>query len=103
MCWLLALVEPERTADLDAFLDGKDVVDLLRRCPGIVADAKTLVSILPPLALRLYSISSSQLAFPEEVPQALLLQATDLVQQPTSWRLVASYRLLQTDCVEKLR
>ena len=64
---LLGLVAPERSAELDAFLHGKDVVDLLRRCPGAVADARTLVSILPPLAPRLYSISSSLLAFPDEV------------------------------------
>ena len=64
---LLALCEPERSAELDAFLYGKDVVDLLQRCPGVVSDARTLVSILPPLAPRLYSISSSPLAFPDEV------------------------------------
>jgi sulfite reductase (NADPH) flavoprotein alpha-component len=64
---LLALSEPECTADLDAFLHGKDVVDLLQRCPGVVTDARTLVAILPPLAPRLYSISSSPLAFPDEV------------------------------------
>ena len=64
---LLALCEPECSADLDAFLHGKDVVDLLQRCPGLVSDARTLVSILPPLAPRLYSISSSPLAFPDEV------------------------------------
>jgi sulfite reductase (NADPH) flavoprotein alpha-component len=64
---LLELVDPERSADLDAFVYGKDVVDLLHRCPGVVADARALVSILPPLAPRLYSISSSQLAFPDEV------------------------------------
>jgi sulfite reductase (NADPH) flavoprotein alpha-component len=64
---LLALVAPERSAELDAFLHGKDVVDVLCRCPGAVADARTLVSILPPLAPRLYSISSSLLAFRDEV------------------------------------
>ena len=64
---LLSLVAPERSPDLDAFLYGKDVVDLLRHYPGVVRDARTLVSILPPLAPRLYSISSSQLAFPDEV------------------------------------
>jgi sulfite reductase (NADPH) flavoprotein alpha-component len=64
---LLSLVAPERSPDLDAFLYGKDVVDLLRQYPGVVRDARTLVSILPPLAPRLYSISSSQLAFPDEV------------------------------------
>jgi len=64
---LLALTDPERGAELDAFLHGKDMVDLLRRCPGVVSEARTLVSILPPLAPRLYSISSSPLAFPEEV------------------------------------
>jgi len=64
---LLALTAPERSADLDRFLHGKDVVDLLRRFPGVVGDAQTLVSILPPLAPRLYSISSSPLAFPDEV------------------------------------
>jgi len=64
---LLALTAPEGSAELDAFLHGKDVVDLLRRFPGVVCDANTLVSILPPLAPRLYSISSSPLAFPDEV------------------------------------
>jgi sulfite reductase (NADPH) flavoprotein alpha-component len=64
---LLALIAPDRGAELDRFLHGKDVIDLLRRCPGAVADARTLVSILPPLAPRLYSISSSLLAFPDEV------------------------------------
>jgi sulfite reductase (NADPH) flavoprotein alpha-component len=64
---LLALTAPERSAELDAFLRGKDVVDLLHRFPGVVRDASTLVSMLPPLAPRLYSISSSLLAFPDEV------------------------------------
>ncbi len=64
---LHALVQPEQTAALDQFLYGKDVVDLLHRWPGVIRDARTLIDILSALAPRLYSISSSPLAFPDQV------------------------------------
>lgn len=64
---LHALVQPEQSIALEKFLYGKDVVDLLQRWPGVVRDAQALIDLLPPLAPRLYSISSSLLAFPDEV------------------------------------
>jgi sulfite reductase (NADPH) flavoprotein alpha-component len=64
---LQALVQPEQSAALEQYLYGKDVVDLLQRYPGVVSNAQTLVNLLPPLAPRLYSISSSLAAFPDEV------------------------------------
>ena len=64
---LQVLVQPEQAAALDRFLYGKDVVDLLQRWPGVIRDARTLIDILPPLSPRLYSISSSLVAFPDEV------------------------------------
>jgi sulfite reductase (NADPH) flavoprotein alpha-component len=64
---LHALVKPERGPALERFIHGRDIVDLLTRWPGMVGDARALVDLLPPLAPRLYSISSSSLAFPDEV------------------------------------
>jgi sulfite reductase (NADPH) flavoprotein alpha-component len=64
---LRALVRPEQSVALERYLYGKDIIDLLQRYPGVVSDAQTLVNLLPPLAPRLYSISSSLAAFPDEV------------------------------------
>lgn len=64
---LCALTEPDQSAALQEFLQGKDPVDLLQSHRGAVRDAQSLVNMLPPLKPRLYSISSSQAAFPDEV------------------------------------
>ena len=64
---LQALVAPERSAELQQFLEGKDIVDLLQCNPRAIDEAQTLVSLLPALKPRLYSICSSQAAFPGEV------------------------------------
>jgi sulfite reductase (NADPH) flavoprotein alpha-component len=64
---LQTLVERDQSAALDQYLYGKDILDLLQEYPGIVRDAQVLVDLLPPLKPRLYSISSSLAAFPEEV------------------------------------
>ena len=64
---LQLLAQREQSAALNEFLYGKDVVDLLQDYPGTVPDAQSLVDLLPPLKPRLYSISSSLLAHPEEV------------------------------------
>jgi sulfite reductase (NADPH) flavoprotein alpha-component len=64
---LQSLVQPERSADLDRYLYGLDAVDLLARMPSAVPDAQALVDLLPALAPRLYSISSSLAAHPHEV------------------------------------
>jgi sulfite reductase (NADPH) flavoprotein alpha-component len=64
---LQALVAPDRGAELQQFLQGKDILDLLRYRSGAVEDAQVLIGLLPPLKPRLYSICSSQAAVPGEV------------------------------------
>jgi sulfite reductase (NADPH) flavoprotein alpha-component len=64
---LQSLVQPERSADLEQYLYGLDAIDLLSRVPGAIRDAQALVDLLPSLAPRLYSISSSLAAHPHEV------------------------------------
>ena len=64
---LSGLLVAENSAALDQFLYGRDVIDLLARKPDVFADAQGLVDLLSPLAPRLYSISSSLAAFPDEV------------------------------------
>jgi len=51
---------------LDTYLYGHDVVDLLTDFPAKL-DVTGLVLVLPPLQPRMYSISSSQAAHPEEL------------------------------------
>jgi sulfite reductase (NADPH) flavoprotein alpha-component len=62
-----SLVEPDHAAALEAFLFGRDAVDLLARAPGAIADAQTLVDLFPPLAPRLYSIASSLAVHPQQM------------------------------------
>jgi sulfite reductase (NADPH) flavoprotein alpha-component len=62
-----SLIQPERSEDLKRFMYGRDAVDLLARRPHAVADAQSLVELLAALAPRLYSISSSLAAYPQEV------------------------------------
>ena len=64
---LQLLLEPARKADLDKFLFGREVIDLLLRCPSAKFAAKEFVSLLGKLQPRLYSISSSPKAHPGEV------------------------------------
>ncbi|MCM3626861.1 assimilatory sulfite reductase (NADPH) flavoprotein subunit [Paenibacillus glycanilyticus] len=64
---LAELVKPENKEDLKAYLNGRDLLDLLRDyAPWTLApaDLATLLRKLPP---RLYSIASSENAHPEEV------------------------------------
>jgi sulfite reductase (NADPH) flavoprotein alpha-component len=66
--------DPEEAARLtrlrdgeDDWIDTADLLDVLRRHPSARMDAEELVSLLCPLQPRLYSISSSLRAHPEEV------------------------------------
>lgn len=59
---LLDLLLPEHKASLDAFVYGRGLIDLLVEYPGVIDDANELVALLPKLAPRLYSISSSPAA-----------------------------------------
>jgi sulfite reductase (NADPH) flavoprotein alpha-component len=64
---LSALLAPEAADALADYLCGRDLIDLLIGYPGVVDCADTLVSVLPRLAPRLYSIASSAKAHPGEV------------------------------------
>jgi sulfite reductase (NADPH) flavoprotein alpha-component len=64
---LLALLDPAKKADLDKWLFGRDVVDVLKACPGATFTPAELAGFLRKLQPRLYSISSSPNAHPGEV------------------------------------
>jgi len=61
------LLAPEHQAELEQYLHGRDLVDLLKQCPDAVQTPDTLVRMLPRLVPRLYSISSSPAAHPGQV------------------------------------
>ena len=64
---LAALLEPENAQALEAYLWGREFIDLLIEFPGVVGSADDMVTMLPRLAPRVYSIASSQRAHPGEV------------------------------------
>ena len=57
---LAALIEPGSKEKLDAYLWGREFLDLLEHAPAKLDDPQQLFKLLPRLAPRLYSISSSQ-------------------------------------------
>ena len=61
------LLAPDNDDELQRYLYGRDALDVLERHAGAVTQPQALVDLLPPLAPRLYSISSSLAAFPDEV------------------------------------
>lgn len=65
--FLAGLSDPARKAELEAWMAGRDVVDVLRATPGMRPGAVELAEALRPLQPRLYSISSSPRAHPGEV------------------------------------
>jgi sulfite reductase (NADPH) flavoprotein alpha-component len=64
---LARLLDPENVQELNTYLWGRELIDLLIEYPGIVKTAEELIGLLPRLTPRLYSISSSQRAHPNEV------------------------------------
>jgi sulfite reductase (NADPH) flavoprotein alpha-component len=60
------LVRPENRTALFAYLYGRHIIDLVEEFPGGGLDSKTFVSMLRRLQPRLYSLASSQAAYPEE-------------------------------------
>jgi sulfite reductase (NADPH) flavoprotein alpha-component len=64
---LTELLEPERKLDLDRYLWGMEVIDFLIEHPSIKWTPQEFVDTLAKLQPRLYSISSSLKAHPEQV------------------------------------
>ncbi|MEP6698148.1 MAG: sulfite reductase subunit alpha [Verrucomicrobiota bacterium] len=64
---LTELLQPERKEDLDKYLWGMEVIDFLIEHPSIKWTAQEFVDLLAKLMPRLYSISSSLKAHPEQV------------------------------------
>lgn len=64
---LTSILQPDQSANLDAYMHGRDLIDLLRDYPAVVESANELVAMLPKLAPRLYSISSSPAAHDREL------------------------------------
>jgi len=64
---MAALLEPERKAELSDYLWGVWPIDLLERHPEFRPSPLEMVGMLGNLNVRLYSISSSLLARPDEV------------------------------------
>jgi sulfite reductase (NADPH) flavoprotein alpha-component len=59
---LLALLVPEQQGDLDRYMYDRGLIDLLYDYPEVLHEPADLVAMLPKLAPRLYSISSSPIA-----------------------------------------
>jgi sulfite reductase (NADPH) flavoprotein alpha-component len=64
---LKALLAPDQQAELDRYLHGRDLADLLQQCSGVLQIPNDLVKMLPRLVPRLYSISSSPAAHPGQI------------------------------------
>jgi sulfite reductase (NADPH) flavoprotein alpha-component len=64
---LLDLLAPAQQVHLDKYVYDRGLIDLLIEYPGVVQDPAELVAMLPKLAPRLYSISSSPAAHAGEI------------------------------------
>ena len=64
---LFDLLIPEQQSHLDKYTYDRGLIDLLHDYPGVLHDPADLVAMLPSLAPRLYSISSSPRAHAGEV------------------------------------
>ena len=60
------LLSPDSADKLRTYIDGRDLLDLVKDFPSIEWNAQTFVSLLRKLPARLYSIASSYAANPDE-------------------------------------
>ncbi|MCB1590249.1 MAG: flavodoxin domain-containing protein, partial [Xanthomonadales bacterium] len=70
---LQSLLQPANSGDLQRYLRGHQLLDLLQAWPGVL-DAQRLVDSLPPLQQRLYSIASSPIRHADEVHLTVALR-----------------------------
>lgn len=64
---LKGLLEPAKKKELDAYLWGRDLLDLFQEFPALKWSPEACVTLLKKLNVRLYSIASSLKAHPGEV------------------------------------
>lgn len=64
---LSALIEPGNREKLDAYLWGREFLDLVEHAPAKLDNPQQLFKLLPRLAPRLYSIASSQALRPRQI------------------------------------
>lgn len=64
---ITALVQAGSKEKLDAYLWGREFIDLLLHAPAPLADPQQIFKLLPRLAPRLYSVSSSQALHPDAI------------------------------------
>jgi len=64
---LFGLLVPEQQAHLEKYTYDRGLIDLLHDYPGVLHDPADLIAMLPKLAPRLYSISSSPYAHAGEI------------------------------------
>lgn len=58
-CKLEHLLAPDAQKQLDGYMYDRGLIDLLEECPGLLTSPAQLLTVLPKLTTRLYSISSS--------------------------------------------
>lgn len=56
---LARLLAPDAQKQLEAYIHDRNLIDLIEECPGLLTTPEQLIDLLPKLATRLYSISSS--------------------------------------------
>ncbi len=64
---LMALTAPEKKEELKKYFWGRDVLDVLEENPFAIFEPAEFTGLLRKLLIRLYSISSSLKAYPEQV------------------------------------
>ena len=64
---LAELIDPEAKSVMDDWIDGREVIDILKAYPQAKFTAPELAKVLRKLQPRLYSIASSPRRFPEDV------------------------------------
>jgi sulfite reductase (NADPH) flavoprotein alpha-component len=79
---LTALLDPAATAELEKFLWGRDVLDVLQEFPAARFSPEEFVKVLRKMQPRLYSVASSQKAVGESVHLTVALVRYRVAHSP---------------------